>query len=69
MLGSVPQSVDHLKGDCLIIREEFDLPVAQSFPHARIKPNRLWRSPIPDSSAPVENRRLEQHFERMIQEN
>jgi len=69
MLGGVPQAVDDLETQRLVRCEELDVSRGQSSAYAGIEANRLLGAPFSDSSPFVQQRSLQQHLERMVQED
>jgi len=67
VLGGVAQRVDRLELQYLLLLQELDRAIAERLAQALIKSDRLLLPRLPDRSSPMEDRRLEQHLESVIQ--
>jgi hypothetical protein len=69
MLGRVSQTVDGLKNQRLFVSKEFNSPVAQPPPNARVEAYRFLRARLTDSPPTIQDCRLQKHLEAVIEQN
>ena len=69
VLSCVPEAVDHLYGECLIIAQELQRRVREPFPHAGVEAKGLFGSRLTNTASSVQDGCLKEHLESVIKEN